>query len=153
MRSNPVLNYFSSEYEIRKAKGNYSCNFVLNNRSCAVPDHWETTRCKEGRRDRRRGSGKWVLPSYVAREREERARSYVSRNFPRGTDPFNVRLSITVRSNMSEVGWLHIGIFIYVNQMHLLALSDFLLRKYHILQILAHSGNTNVKHEFNAFDR
>jgi len=83
-------------------------------------------------------------------ESAKRARSYVSRNFPRGTKPFNIRLSIVVRSNMIEVGRLHIGIFILrkSNASYLLTLSDFLLRKHHILQVywqIISTLNTNLK--------
>jgi len=65
----------------------------------------------ENHRDAKEEEGKLVLPSYVARER---IYSYVSRDFPCSADLLNVRLSFAARSNTSKVGWLHIGIFIYV---------------------------------------
>lgn len=66
----------------------------------------------ENHRDAKEEKGKLVLPSYVARER---IYSYVSRDFPlqRGSSqrpPFHRRAIKYER----KVGWLYIGIFIYV---------------------------------------
>jgi len=48
--------HFFSEYVRRKIcyAGNYSRNFVSNNRSCSVPAYWETMRCRGKERGRER---------------------------------------------------------------------------------------------------
>lgn len=117
---------------IRKAKGNYSCNFILNERSCSVRDHWETTRCKEGTDARAAENEFYPL---MWHESAKRAHSYVSRNFPRGTDPFNIRLSIAIKCEWSRLVTHRHFYLRKSNASYLLALSDFLLCKYHISQV------------------
>lgn len=95
----------------------------------------------ENHRDAKEEKGKLVLPSYVARER---IYSYVSRDFPCSADLLNIRLSIAARLIRAQSRLVTHWHF-YLRQIKcistfLFVLSDFLLHKYHILSVLAHSN-------------